>query len=162
MVIIIYIAQTMPSTTELFIQSKLPSCVFEETPFMQTTTSDSMSTQFIGAVRSSDTNSSEMKYGVAIPQFYVDYDISQESSIKIKNYIIPQVTTVKGQTLLLRNDLDDEKVAGQLFAFMYRVMYGSSMLRSAILGCNGPSQSTEPKHDIIDSTVGTNVPDDNI
>lgn len=53
----------------------------------------------------------------------------QDSTIqyKVNDYIIPRETTVNGQRLLIRNDLNDEKVAGQLFAFMYRVMYGYRM-----------------------------------
>ena len=58
----------------------------------------------------------------------------QDSTIqyKVNDYIIPRETTVNGQRLLIRNDLNDEKAAGQLFAFMYRVMYGSRMTACAV------------------------------
>jgi hypothetical protein len=73
-------------------------------------------------------------------------ELQATAKCKIEDYIIPQPTTVSGQMLLLRNDVDDEKVAGQLFAFMYRIMYGSRMLANALADYNlaGKTRSSCP------------------
>eukprot|EP00804_Cyclotella_cryptica_P002019 CCRYP_007412-RA/>CCRYP_007412-RA protein AED:0.18 eAED:0.18 QI:155/1/1/1/0.6/0.66/6/1480/859 len=120
-------------------KGQIPSCVLSETPFTQdSSTPETKSTQFIGVVRVGNATNAETKYGVAMPQFHVDCKELQESSITYKNkdYIIPRETKVNGQILLVRDDIEDEKIAGQFFAFMYRILYGSSMACSVVADCN--------------------------
>jgi hypothetical protein len=138
--------------------SKIPPCVLEETPFqrlpvqsLDSDTSEAVSTQYMGVVMMDKTNTNHNEYGVAIPLFYVDSKRLQESSIKYKtkDYIIPRESKVNGQTLLLRVGIEDEKRAGQFFAFMYRIMYGSQMVASVLADYNTPkpdsiSQASEP------------------
>ena len=118
--------------------------MFQETPFVRTicevknlsNTSGLPPTRFVGVCRVSKTLSNgktERSFGVAIPQFYVDRDSlsvsksSQEAHLSYtrNGHIVPREATVRGQLLLLRVGIDDEKVAGQFFAFMYRIMYGA-------------------------------------
>ena len=95
----------------------------------------------------------EHRYAVAIPQFFVDYDESPiahhrpDPYYKHNGYVIPREATVKGQTLFLRVGLEDETIAGQLFVFMYRIMYGAKAVldvlaeynRSEVLSTFGPT-----------------------
>jgi hypothetical protein len=37
---------------------------------------------------------------------------------------------------LVRDDIEDEKIAGQFFAFIYRVLYGSRMVASVVAHYN--------------------------
>jgi hypothetical protein len=89
-------------------------------------------------VRVGNAKNTEDKYGVALPQFYVDCKELQESSVSYKNedYIIPRETKVNGQILLVRDDIEDEMIAGQFFAFIYRVLYGSRMVASVVAHYN--------------------------
>lgn len=109
----------------------IPSCVYKETPFQQ---QDLETAKYVGVVPSVSSEKTRSKYGVAIPQFYVDSTKLQNSKIqyRVKDYIIPRETMVYGQKLLIRNDIDDRRLAGQLFAFMYRVLYGSKMVASVV------------------------------
>lgn len=85
---------------------------------------------------------SKAKYGVAIPEFYVDLKTQQDSTIE---HIVPRETKIneEEQILLIRDDLSNEEEAGKLFAFMYRICYGSSMVASVIKEYNAHSVRVE-------------------
>ena len=120
--------------------SPIPTCVSDEIPFHQGSDSEAESAQYIGVVRMGDFDSN-VRYGVAIPEFYMDL---QDSTI---DYIIPRETKVNGeeQILLIRDDLTNEVEAGKLFAFMYRICYGSRMVASVLQNYNEPKTVSEGK-----------------
>lgn len=66
----------------------------------------------------------EVSFGVGIPEFYVNCTWSKIERTS-QGHILPKVATVNGQTLALRIGINDEDVAGKLFSFCYRVLYGS-------------------------------------
>ena len=68
---------------------------------------------------------SETSFGAAFPEFYVNCEWSPAIERTPKGHIVPKVATVSGRPLLLRIGIDDEEVAGKLFSFCYRVMYGA-------------------------------------
>ena len=82
--------------------------------------------RFVGVFVVKNGKDETLSFGAAIPQFYVG---SCEWSSKVERtstgYIVPRIATVNGQPLLLRIGIDDENVAGKLFSFCYRIMYGS-------------------------------------
>jgi len=55
---------------------------------------------------------------------------------------LPKVATVSGQPLLLRADVDDEGIAGKLFSFMYRVLYGSDAVSGILRERNSDGTSS--------------------
>lgn len=95
--------------------------MLEETPFKRKLTSNH--TEYIGVVCVQNANCEKGNYGVAIPQLHVE---------NVKDFMIPLETTVNGQKLLIRNDINDEEIAAKLFAFMYRILYGSSMVANVL------------------------------
>ncbi len=80
--------------------------------------SDTNPSRFVGVFR---VVGEESNYAVGIPEFRVDY------------LMPPQAATVNnGQLCLLRVGIKEEKTAGQLFAYMYRVLYGTKALSVAL------------------------------
>ena len=67
----------------------------------------------------------ETSFGAAFPEFYVNCEWSSAIERTPKGHIVPKVATVNDRPLFLRIGIDDEEVAGRLFAFAYRVMYGA-------------------------------------
>ena len=67
----------------------------------------------------------ETSFGAALPEFYVNCEWSSAIERTPNGHIVPKVATVNGQPLLLRIGIDDEEVAGKLFSFCYRIMYGA-------------------------------------
>mmetsp|Transcript_16683 Transcript_16683/g.31433 ORF Transcript_16683/g.31433 Transcript_16683/m.31433 type:complete len:125 (-) Transcript_16683:3781-4155(-) len=53
-----------------------------------------------------------------------------------------KVATVSGQPLLLRADINDEYIAGKLFSFMYRVLYGSDAVSGILRETNSDGTSS--------------------
>ena len=97
---------------------------------MTKTTSHS---EYIGVVCVDSSNGKDGDYGVAIPQLHGE---------NAKDCMFPKETTVNGQTLLIRNDINDEEIAGKLFAFMYRILYGSSQVANVL-------KSLQPDHEAV-------------
>ncbi len=67
----------------------------------------------------------ETSFGAAFPEFYVNCEWSSAIERTPKGHIVPKVATVNDRPLLLRVGIFDEEVAGKLFSFCYRVMYGA-------------------------------------
>mmetsp|Transcript_18457 Transcript_18457/g.43115 ORF Transcript_18457/g.43115 Transcript_18457/m.43115 type:complete len:559 (-) Transcript_18457:1434-3110(-) len=117
----------------------IPPVVEQEIPFCQDAGTDK--SRFIGVYRMD-----AGKWGVGIPQFYV------EGRNGSKRCIPPKVSTVNnGQVLYLRTDVQCEELAGKLFAFQYKAMYGPSLSshgkkarRSLNQQDQGPTMSEEP------------------
>jgi len=128
----------------------IPSMVNKETPFVRTCLerteqpSGPAPCQFVGVYRNLDTpeNDNGRAFSVAIPQFYVDYDSGHSLTDNTTNkpcpfykrngYVIPRETTVKGNLLLLRDQVEDETTAGKFFAFLYRILYGSKAVSDVL------------------------------
>lgn len=80
------------------------------------------------------------KWGVGIPQFYVH----RHESNRI---IPPKASTVNdGHSFYLRTDVESEELAGKLFAFQYKVMYGrGATAESNAVQDQGPTSPDKPK-----------------
>jgi hypothetical protein len=116
---------------------QLPSCISKETPFLRSSeeilalTSCPLGTppsRYIGVYRVKKTlgdGKNETSFGAAFPEFYVDCEWSSEVERTPNGHILPKVARVNGHPLLLRTGIDDEEVAGKLFSFCYRIMYGT-------------------------------------
>lgn len=82
----------------------------------------------------------DVKFGVTIPQFYLNCERSSQIERTRDGYILPKVATVNGRPLLLRIGLVPEE-AGKLFCFMYRLLYGSKAVAGILAERNGTGQS---------------------
>jgi hypothetical protein len=81
-----------------------------------------------------DDGKHEISFGVVIPQFYVNYEWAISIIERTPNgYIIPNAATVHGKPLLLRIGITDEEIAGKLFAFCYRLLYGSDAASDVVV-----------------------------
>ncbi len=108
----------------------IPTDVKNETPFLRSREtmqkysngSDTKPSRFIGVFR---VVGEESSYAVAIPEFRVDCPKP------------PKAATVNnGHLCLLRVGIETEQIAGQLFAYMYRVLYGTQALSDALKDTN--------------------------
>ena len=118
-------------------KSELPSCVATEIPFLRsseeiiklTCPQGTPPSRFVGVYRvkkTLDDGKQEISFGVVVPQFYVNYDWAMSIIEQSPNEnIVPTAATVNGQPLFLRIGITDEEIAGKLFAFSYRLLYGS-------------------------------------
>jgi len=89
---------------------------------------DAGPSHFVGVFRVKKTlanGKAEIYFGVTIPQFYVKCDWSSQIERTRGGHILPKAATVNGRPLLVRIGIDDEAIAGKLFSFMYRVLYGA-------------------------------------
>jgi hypothetical protein len=67
----------------------------------------------------------ESNFAVGIPVFHVDHTSNSP--------VLPKEATVNdGQFCLIRVGIADENTAGKLFAFMYRILYGSKASLDAL------------------------------
>lgn len=84
-------------------------------------------------------------FGVEFPIFIVKYDDAGfPEPVDGSNEMdppMPKPATAGGRKVLLRADIAREDVAGQLFAFMFRVMYGEMALNEALALTNGGRSS---------------------
>jgi len=80
--------------------------------------SDTLPSRFVGVFR---VVGDESSYAVAIPEFRVDC-LTPPNEATVNN----------GQLCLLRVGIKEEKTAGQLFAFMYRALYGTKALSDVL------------------------------
>ncbi len=115
---------------------QLPSCISAETPFLRsseeiltlTCPSGTPPSRYIGVYRMKKILTDgklEISFGAAFPEFYVNCEWSSEIERTPNGHILPKVAKVNGQPLLLRIGIDDEELAGKLFSFCYRIMYGT-------------------------------------
>jgi hypothetical protein len=126
-------------------------CVATEIPFLRTSEEIKKLTcpqgtppsRFVGVYRvkkTLDDGKHEISFGVVIPQFYVNYDWAISIIERTPNgNIIPNAATVHGKPLLLRIGITDEEVAGKLFAFCYRLLYGSDAASDVVTMRLAPS-----------------------
>ena len=98
----------------------------------------------------------ETSFGAALPEFYVNCEWSSAIERTPNGHIVPKAATVNGQPLLLRIGIDDEEVAGKLFSFCYRIMYGAVAASDIVAGrnsCSKPacqdSETTTPLPPIV-------------
>mmetsp|Transcript_9701 Transcript_9701/g.14700 ORF Transcript_9701/g.14700 Transcript_9701/m.14700 type:complete len:655 (-) Transcript_9701:1145-3109(-) len=80
--------------------------------------SDTLPSRFVGVFR---VFGDESSYAVAIPEFRVDC-LTPPNEATVNN----------GQLCLLRVGMKEEKTAGQLFAYMYRALYGTKALSDVL------------------------------
>ena len=104
----------------------IPPDIKNEVPFLRSSQtiqkysngSDTHPSRFVGVFR---VVGEESSYAVAIPEFRVDCSTP------------PKAATVNnGQLCLLRVGIKEEQTAGQLFAYMYRALYGTKALSDAL------------------------------
>jgi len=149
-------------------KGQLPSSISKETPFLRSSDEiqklssssavspfskenqkEGQTSRFVGVFRLKKTlgnGKDEISFGVTIPQFYVNCEWSSEIERTRNGHILPKVATVNGQPLLLRIGIDDEDVAGKLFSFMYRILYGSDAV-SGILTERNPNSKSSTQDD---------------
>lgn len=103
-------------------------------------------TRFLGVTRvinpssrsdSHATKNYPSKFGVEFPLFDVD-----------KEPLLLQSATVQGRTVLIRNDLTED-VAGKLFAYMYRLMYGANAVEQCLRRTNSLSEQASFVQDTL-------------
>ena len=83
-------------------------------------------------------------FGVEFPVFFFDRDSDTTVNSGIKPSKVstdqrvppPKPATIGGKKVLLRTDITEEIVAGQLFAFMYRILFGSMAMDAALSKTN--------------------------
>lgn len=100
----------------------IPQDVQNEVPFLRSSQtiqqysngSDTNPSRFVGVFR---VVGEESNYAVGIPEFRVDCLTPPK-----------EATVNNGQLCLLRVGIKEEKTAGQLFAYMYRALYGKATL----------------------------------
>ena len=90
-------------------------------------------TRFLGVSRILESNQANPndrkrqytgKFGVEFPLFDAKVDP-----------IVPKSATITGQTVLIRNDLTED-VAGRLYAFMFRLLYGTAVVERMLQKTN--------------------------
>eukprot|EP00562_Extubocellulus_spinifer_P014707 CAMPEP_0178571116 /NCGR_PEP_ID=MMETSP0697-20121206/17453_1 /TAXON_ID=265572 /ORGANISM="Extubocellulus spinifer, Strain CCMP396" /LENGTH=1459 /DNA_ID=CAMNT_0020205627 /DNA_START=152 /DNA_END=4532 /DNA_ORIENTATION=- len=132
---------------------KLPHAVQIETPFFRPRNEmcvpshqeGAPPTRFLGVTRVIGPFGSESRtgkqysgnFGVEFPLFDVD-----------KEPLLPQSATVKGRTVLIRHDLTED-VAGKLFAFMYRLLYGAKAVERCLQRTNALSEQATFTQDTL-------------
>jgi len=114
---------------------QLPDSISNEIPFLRSSDEIELggkktkgASRFVGVFRvkkNLDNGKEEIGFGVTLPQFYVKCDWSSQVERTENGYILPKAATVNGRPLLVRIGIDDEAIAGKLFSFMYRVLYGA-------------------------------------
>lgn len=130
-------------------------CVATEIPFLRSSNEITKLTcpkgtppsRFVGVYRvqkTLDDGKQEISFGVVMPQFYVNYEWAMSIIERTPNgNIIPNPATVIGQPLLIRIGIIDEEVAGKLFAFCYRLLYGSDAASDIMTMRLAPSEKTD-------------------
>jgi len=126
---------------------KLPGWVQYETPFLRSeeelaVLGNTPPTRFLGVTRLMEERQivdgqrvrvesrPTGKFGVELPIFVVDYEFfgySQNNSGNsdyVKEHPLPKPATIGGRKVFLRTDIAREDIAGQLFSFTYRILYG--------------------------------------
>ena len=69
------------------------------------------------------------KFGVEFPLFDAN-----------KDPLVPQSATIKGRTVLIRNDLTEE-VAGRLYTFAFRLLYGTAVVERMLKKTNSLAEN---------------------
>ena len=134
---------------------ELPFPVQFEIPFLRpqtefrkfSNTCDPQPTKYFGVTRITNPNGiiakdldeptlkhSISRFGVEFPAFDRDHLFFENGETlpyqnrlnnKPNSFFLPKCATIGGTKLLVRADIQCEDVAGKLYAFMYRIMYGS-------------------------------------
>lgn len=90
-------------------------------------------TRFLGVSRIIQSNANDSnkdkqqytgKFGVEFPLFDTNVDPH-----------VPKSATITGRTVLIRNDLTED-VAGRLYAFMFRLLYGTAVVERMLQKTN--------------------------
>ena len=94
-------------------------------------------TRFIGVVRirehkydlesEDESNIAEYKnkFGVEFPEFSPMTQIqSEDMDESLSKPFIPSIASCDKRSIVLRADIDQEEVAGRLYSFVYRILYG--------------------------------------
>jgi len=93
--------------------------------------------RFVGVFRVID---DERSYAVGMPEFHIMDDDCDDTR---KGPTPPKEATVNnGQLCLIRVGIKDEKTAGQLFAYMYRILYGTNALSDVLKASNNQDDLT--------------------
>uniref|UniRef100_A0A7S4MQZ1 Uncharacterized protein n=2 Tax=Odontella aurita TaxID=265563 RepID=A0A7S4MQZ1_9STRA len=91
-------------------------------------------------------------FGVEFPIFLVKYDdiacLPGYNRHSVMDPPMPKPATAGGRKVLLRADIARDDVAGQLFAFMFRLLYGDKALSDALIRTNSGRTS------FFDDTMG--------
>eukprot|EP00978_Attheya_sp_CCMP212_P016900 scaffold44607_cov49-Attheya_sp.AAC.2 len=145
----------------------LPMEVLDETPFFRSDeelnilspTGGAPPTRFIGVTRVVEdgvnapnqigANRSSGKFGVAFPRFEVDYakfDGKKKTPLSSLNGSI-----VNGRSVLLRKDIEREDVAGQLYAFSIRLLYGKKAVEEILKETNDIESRIDILHDTLNA-----------
>jgi hypothetical protein len=122
---------------------KLPHAVQFQTPFFRQEEIDGSPrqggpppTRFLGVFRirnhsvESIPNALMAQYGTEFPLFD-----------KSRDPLLPQSATVGGRKVLIRNDLTED-AAGKLFSYMFRLLYGRSVVEKCLQKTNALSQGS--------------------
>ncbi len=80
-------------------------------------------------------------YGIHFP--LLDIDKCTEDS-----FTLPSCFTAKGKRVIVRADLDDEYVAGQLYAYIIRVLYGEEGVKIGL--CTDTTTTTTAAANNVD------------
>jgi hypothetical protein len=141
--------------------------VLDETPFFRSDeeldilspTGGAPPTRFIGVTRVVEdgvnvpnqigANRSSGNFGVAFPRFEVDYakfDRKKKTPLSSLNESI-----VNGRPVLLRKDIEREDVAGQLYAFSIRLLYGKKAMEEILKETNDMESRIDILHDTLNA-----------
>lgn len=100
--------------------------------------SDTPPSRFVGVFRVID---EERSYAVGMPQFHIVDSDTQKGPVEPPK----EATVNNGQLCLLRVGIKEEKTAGQLFAYMYRILYGTKALSDALKDNDEDLMVTSPE-----------------
>ena len=103
-------------------------------------------TRVMNASVGSDSHATEnypSSFGVEFPLFQVD-----------EEPLLPQSATVQGRAVLIRSDLPED-VAGKLFAYMYRLMYGAKAVERCLQRTNALSEQASFVQDTLSAFGAT-------
>lgn len=147
----------------LGISRKLPILVQSETPFFRSRDELNVMgrkggappTRFLGVSRivksdraiPEDGRHHTGKFGVEFPLF----------DIKV-NPLVPKSATITGRTVLIRNDLTED-VAGRLYAFMFRLLYGTAVVERMLQKTNSLAENASLVQDTL-RAFGANEEDE--
>ena len=142
----------------------LPIAVQSETPFFRSRDELNVMgrkggappTRFLGVSRIIESNRANSgddkrhytgKFGVEFPLFDTKVDP-----------LVPKSATITGRTVLIRNDLTED-VAGRLYAFMFRLLYGTAVVERMLQKTNSLAENASLVQDTL-RAFGANEEDE--
>jgi len=114
-------------------------------------------TRFLGVSRIIESNQANPddhkrhytgKFGVEFPLFDTKVDP-----------IVPKSATITGRTVLIRNDLTED-VAGRLYAFMFRLLYGTNVVERMLQQTNSLAENVSFVQDTLRAFGANNEEDE--